>query len=316
MARVAVRVADSQVQGLIQHFGLCHLVMEAVTLSMKRRLAPQHPLRVLLVPHVENTLIANEICRVSLTNPGGIVDRLQAPTLPESMKLCTDAVRGFNLMTSAPREDHAARGVDDREALPVYPHRDDQERVWDALAPFIDAYVRLYYRSAADVTDDEELQAFVAELTAEEGGRLADFGAIDTVDRLVALFTRIVFRASAFHATINYSLYDFTYAPNGPTSAFGPGPVGVGDSELGLRQMLPPWNIAYEVIDIYWPLQLRLNQLGVYDGAFSDDRVAPLVSALQTRLSKVDEVISECNTHRLMPYVFSQPHLITASIHV
>ncbi|MCB9663242.1 MAG: hypothetical protein H6732_03950 [Alphaproteobacteria bacterium] len=317
MARLVVRVGDSQVQGLMVHFGLCHLVMEAITLAMKRQLATRHPLRALITPHVENTLIANEICRSSLTNPGGIVDRLQAPVLPEAMGLCVKAVADFRLMASSPAEDCAARGVGDVDALPVYPHRDDQLAVWDALEPFVDAYVRLYYTRDEDVAGDAELQAFVAELGAEEGGRLQGIGDILTVDRLVALMARIVFRASAFHASINYALYDFSYAGSGPTSAFGRGPRGgAEDDDLAFREMLAPWDIAYEVVSIYYTLQLRLNRLGDYGDAFSDPAVAPLVEALQERLAAVDALVDERNTRRLLPYVFSRPEQITASIHV
>lgn len=315
MARTAVAVGDSQIQGLMVHFGACHIVMEAVALAMKRQLSERHPLHALLAKHTENTLIANEICKQSLTNPGGIVDRLQAQELSQSMALCVQAIAEFRLMESSPAEDCARRGVDDVGALPVYPHRDDQLAVWEAVERWVDAYVRLYYGSDADVAGDAELQAFVAELGADEGGRLQGIGTIATVERLVHLMARIVFRASAFHATINYTLYDFTYAPNGPTSAFGEGPTGQDDEAAWLR-MLPPWDIAYEVIQIYWSLQLRLNRLGEYKGAFHDPRVEPLRAAFAEELAGLDAEIDLRNQDRPWEYVFSKPELITESIHV
>src|SRR5690606_902512 len=66
MARAALMVAESQQGGLVVHFGLCHLVLESVVLSARRELAEQHPLRILLEPHFENTLIANEITKSTL----------------------------------------------------------------------------------------------------------------------------------------------------------------------------------------------------------------------------------------------------------
>lgn len=315
MAKAVVAVADSQVQGLMTHFGACHLVMEAVAIAMKRQLAPQHPLRLLLTKHTENTLLANDYCKTSLTNPGGVVDRLQAQVLSDSMRLCQQAVSRFRLMASSPLEDGARRGVLDTRALPIYPHRDDQILVWRAVEKWIDSYVRLYYGSDAEVERDVELQGFVAELGADDGGRLQDIGPVVTVSRLVDLMARVVFRASAFHATINYSLYDFTYAPNGPTSAFGPGPEG-GDGEPDLLKMLPPWNIAYEVIQIYWALQTRLNRLGLYEHSFSDDRLLPALEAFRAALSEIDARIDRTNASRPWPYVFSKPALITESIHV
>jgi arachidonate 15-lipoxygenase len=187
--------------------------------------------------------------------------------------------------------------------------------VWKALEKWIAAYVRLYYESDASVSNDVELQGFVAELGAENGGRLQHIGPILTVSRLIDLMARIVFRASAFHATINYSLYDYTYAPNGPTSAFGPGATG-DDKESDLMRMLPPWNIAYEVIQIYWALQLRLNRLGVYDKSFTDDRLEPALEAFRAALSDIDARIDNRNASRPWPYVYSKPELITESIHV
>lgn len=315
MAKAVVAVADSQIQGLMTHFGACHLVMEAVAIAMKRQLAHQHPLRLLLTKHTENTLLANDYCKTSLTNPGGVVDRLQAQTLADSMRLCQQAVSSFRLMASSPLEDCTRRGVLDTRALPIYPHRDDQILVWRAVEKWIDAYVRLYYESDAAVVHDAELQGFVAELGADDGGRLKDIGPVVTVSRLVDLMARIVFRASAFHATINYSLYDFTYAPNGPTSAFGPGPEG-NDGEADLLKMLPPWNIAYEVIQIYWALQARLNRLGLYQNSFSDNRLLPALEAFRAALSEIDARIDRSNASRPWPYVFSKPALITESIHV
>ncbi len=315
MAKAVVAVGESQIQGLMTHFGLCHLVMEAVAIAMKRQFSKIHPLRLLLTKHTENTLLANDYCKTSLTNPGGVVDRLQAPVLDQSMKLCAGAVASFRLMASSPIEDCGRRGVLDTKALPVYPHRDDQILVWQATEKWIAAYVRLYYESDASVSNDVELQGFVAELGAENGGRLKDIGPILTVSRLIDLMARIVFRASAFHATINYSLYDYTYAPNGPTSAFGPGPTG-DDNEADLMRMLPPWNIAYEVIQIYWALQLRLNRLGVYDKSFTDDRLEPALEAFRAALSDIDARIDNRNASRPWPYVYSKPELITESIHV
>ena len=102
--------------------------------------------------------------------------------------------------------------------------------------------------------------------------------------------------------------------PQGRPGTSGSG--GAEDDDLAFREMLAPWDIAYEVVSIYYTLQLRLNRLGDYGDAFSDPAVAPLVEALQERLAAVDALVDERNTRRLLPYVFSRPEQITASIHV
>lgn len=315
MAKVALTAADSQLTGLVGHFGLCHVVMEAVTLANKRNLASNHPLRLLLDAHTENTLIVNEITRNSLTPVGGTIDRMMGQTLEDSLDLTARSVRAFRLMESAPHEDYARRGVDDTAALPVYPYRDDQLLLWQALEPWIEAYVRLYYSTDADVFLDEELQAFVAELEHEHLGGLAGIGHIETIERLVHLMSRIVFRATAFHAAINYALYDFGYAPLQPQAQFAPGPSG-DDTEADFLAMLPPFDVAYEVIEAFHPLSVRINQLGHYGKAFIDPRVEGLVETLQEELGRIEAEIERRNTTRFAPYPYCLPSRVSNSIHV
>ena len=316
MARTAVMVAESQQGGLVVHFGLCHLVLESVVLSARRQLAKQHPLRVLLEPHFENTLIANEITKSTLVNPGGVIDRLQAPVLDTSLEICLKGIADFRLSESAPFEDFARRGVDSLDGLPDYPFRDDSLLVWQEMSAWVDAYVRLYYKSAEDVAGDTELAAFVREMGAPDGGRLQGLAPPATVEEVVALMARIIFRASAYHASINYPLYDFCFAPSGPTAGYGPGPTGTSaDSAEAPRQMIPPEDLAYESVAIYWPLTVKLNRLGQYP-AFGDPAVAPLLEALQARLRTVDETIRQRDASRPISYLYYAPTEATQSIHV
>jgi len=127
--------------------------------------------------------------------------------------------------------------------------------------------------------------------------------------------TPIVFRASAFHAAINYALYDFSYAALGPTSAFGPGPKG-DDDEAAWLAMFPPYDIAYDVIELYFPLTLRLNRLGAYGKGLDDPALAPLLERYQARLEAIEAEIDRRNAHRFLPYTYGKPSLVTQSIHV
>lgn len=79
---------------------------------------------------------------------------------------------------------------------------------------------------------------------------------------------------------------------------------------------IAPTDIALEVIAIYYPLQLRLNRLGDYGGAFSDKRVKRVLEAFQGRLREIDALIEARNAGRLLPYGYSMPSLIPNSIHV
>ncbi len=316
MARTALMGAESNQGGLVVHFGLCHLALESVVLSARRQLAKEHPVRVLLEPHFQYTLIANEITKSSLVNPGGIIDRLQSPPLDVSLEVCLKGLAEFHLSESAPPKDFARRGVDDLEGLPEYPFRDDSLQVWPVMRDWVEAYLRLYYKQDEDVRNDPEFAGFVREMGADDGGRLQGLSAVNTIAELVDLVAQIIFRASSYHASINYSLYDFCFAASGPTSVYGPGPFGTAeDTEGALREMLPPEDLAYESVAIYWPLTAKLNRLGEYE-AFEDPRVAPLLQTLQSRLAEVDRSIRQADAARPLSYLYYAPSEATQSIHV
>ncbi|MEZ4233602.1 MAG: lipoxygenase family protein [Polyangiaceae bacterium] len=316
MARTALMGAESNQGGLVVHFGLCHLALESVVLSARRQLAERHPVRQLLEPHFQYTLIANEITKTTLVNPGGIIDRLQSPPLDVSLEVCLKGLSEFRLSESAPPKDFRRRGVDDLEGLPEYPFRDDSMLVWPVMRDWVESYLRLYYRQDQDVSRDTEFAAFVREMGARDGGRLQGLSAVTSVAELVDLVAQIIFRASSYHASINYPLYDFCFAPSGPTSVYGPGPFGgEADTEAALREMYPPEDLAYESVAIYWPLTAKLNRLGEYP-AFADPAVAPLLQTLQTRLADVDRRIRQADASRPLSYLYYAPSEATQSIHV
>jgi len=316
MAKTALLAADSQLTGLVGHFGLCHLVMEAVVLSMKRNLAEPHPLRKLLDAHTQDTLIVNDITRSSLTPVNGTIDRMMAQPREASLHMVATAVRNFRLLESAPPQDFARRGVDDTEALPVYPWRDDQLLLWEATEAWIRTYVETYYRSDDEVSLDEELQAFTVELEGNELGGMQGIGRVTTRDEVVDLVARIVFRATVFHAGINYSLYDTGYAPFQPQAQFGPGPTGDDDTHEAWMRMMPPYDIAYEVVEAFYPLHVRINTLGDYGSYLTDPAVADALAAYQSALRDIEATIETRNAERAFPYCQSLPSRISNSIHV
>ncbi|TNE88225.1 MAG: hypothetical protein EP330_15500 [Deltaproteobacteria bacterium] len=314
MAKLSHACADSQVAGLQGHFGLCHVVVESIAIAARCCLASMHPLRLLLDAHTENTLIVNEITKNSLTPPGGAVDRSMSMRREDSLALTLEAVEAFRIMDSAPHEDFARRGVDDVATLPEYPYRDDQLLLWDAIATWVEAYVHAYYADDAAVTGDEELQAFVAELQAPDQGGLHGIGDIATRDRLVHLLQRLVFRCSAYHAAINYALYDQGYAPLEPCAQFGPGPTG-NDSEDDYLRMLTPYAMAYETIEAFYPLQVRINRLGEYP-YIRDEAVHDALLSYRSKLVAIESEIEVRNGGRLMPYTVCLPSRVSNSVHV
>jgi len=320
LARTAANVADENLQGVLVHLGWCHMVIQRFILASYRQLSEDHPLSVLLAPHFETTLAVNEVARKSVVNPGGVQDRLLAPTIEAQTSILDRSVATLDLASLDPTIDYARRGVGDPETLPMYPFRDDALPIWAAMRRFVERYVRLYYASDADVIADGELAAFVREVGAADGGRLPAMVAgvaPKTVSDVIDLISRVLFRATAYHATINNSNYDWAaYVPSMPTAGGSALPPRSSASEADLPAMLPPSEIGWETITAtYQVANLHINWLGKYDpGHFVDARVAPLVADFQRDLATIEDDTSARNGSRPLPYTFLLPSRITNSI--
>lgn len=321
LARTAVQAMDESHQGALTHVGWCHMIIQRVIFAAHRQLAPVHPIAVLLAPHLENTLAVNQYARQNVLSVNGSQDRLLAPTIEDQIKLMAKSVDAIDLASLDPTIDFARRGVGDAGALPAYPFRDDGLPLWEATRAFIAQYVALYYASDADVATDTELRAFVAEIGAADGGRLPNLVAgvrVATVDDVVQLLSRVVYRATTYHAAINDSSYDWvSVAPNMPSAAFGPIPAaGAPIGADAFASMLPPIPIAFEVISsTYNVAELGTNRIGQYPaGTFVDPRVGPLVAQFQARLRDIEKDTNARNAQRPLPYEFLIPSRVTASI--
>lgn len=322
MARLAVQVADANVEESFQHLGRAHFLIEAFALAAERQLSVRHPLYVVLSPHFHGTLAINDAAREKLVVPGGQLDQLLAPSLEGSLALVRKGLATFDLSTGGFADDIHARGLDDMSALPEHPFRDDGLRIDTAIRLFVREYVELAYDADAMVAGDPELRAFVEELRSNQGGRLSGVPArIETIPALANLISFVLFTTSAHHAALNYTQADFMgWAPNMPTAAFSPPPRGVelDDPSAAWSAALPPHGLASAQLEFMWQQsQIRDDRLGHYPaGHFADPRVAPLLERFQETLASADAVIAEQDTSRFLPYPYLRPSLLTASIHI
>lgn len=318
MARVVVQVADANYEESFQHLGRAHFLIEAFALAMERQLSTRHPLHVLLSPHFHGTLAINDAARDKLVVPGGQLDELLAPSLEGSLTLVRRGLSSFDLASQTFAKDIALRGLD---ALPEHPFREDGALIDAAIGTFVRDYLAVSYESDGAVARDPELRAFVAELRAQDGGRLAGVPEkIETLVQLGELVSFVMFTTSAHHAALNYTQADFMgWTPNMPTAAFAPPPTGpIADRDAAWSAVLPAHGLAAAQLEFMWQQsQIRDDRLGEYPpGHFEDGRVTAILDRFREALASADAVIAERDRTRFLPYPYLRPSLLTASIHI
>ena len=349
IAKNVVQVADGNIHQAVSHMAHTHLVLEPVVVAALRTLASCHPVAVLLQPHFAGTLEVNDMAQAQLLAPGGGVDTVMAGSIEASRALIVKARQEFVFADAMLPRALRLRGVDDVEALPDFPYRDDALLLWDATRTWVGSYLRLYYTSDQAVLGDAELQRFVAEVGAADGGGLKGFGEggrIATVEALVDTLTLVIFTASAQHAAVNFPQYPvMSYVPNMPLAAYQPAPSHKdGLTAQDLLAMLPPLDLAHMQLSLGYLLgSVNQTRLGIYsdlqttapagpgsrvgglvenvlDGVlhrqhFVDARVGEPLGAFQGTLSAIERTIEDRNTLR-PAYTYLLPSRVPASINM
>lgn len=326
VAKLHVQVADGNYHELISHLGQTHLVIEAFAMATPRQLAPEHPVNVLLTPHLQGTLAINNAAEADLIAPGGPVDNLLAGTIASSTQLAVDSVLSYSVNQQFLPVALARRGVADPDTLPSYPYRDDAMLLWGATHTWVSRYLAIYYTSDADLQGDYELQSWIAELSSPSGCALKDIGedgAIRTVAYLADLLTHVIFTASAQHAAVNFpQRFVMGFTPALPLAAYAPAPsvtTGLPSSEIfhhlpPLQQALLQLNVMTLLGGVYY------SRLGDYDRNipgtyFTDARVREPLEAFQRALLETETIIGKRNLQRI-PYVVLLPSEIPQSINI
>jgi arachidonate 15-lipoxygenase len=319
MAKTWFQAADSAYHGMVEHATLCHIVIGGLGVCAYRTLAPNHPIRCLLRPHLDLTLAIDEATR-GLFEAGGRAPTLQGFDLHGGIALAQRALQQFDWWARTPPREFSDRGVLESSVLPEYPYRDDILPYWDALLTFVDHALSMHYVSDDDVASDPELQAFLDELRSDDCMGIASIGVVEDRETLIQFLASVLWRASPYHAVINYGVWPFMgFAAGGPTASYAPAPKGGTTYDaVDHLLMLPPLDQVLRQIADVWPVgHTRLNRLGQYaPGALGDPRAEEAVAGLQMALERLERQIHERNRSRLVPYELLLPSLVTASIHI
>lgn len=311
MAKLTVQIADGNLHESVLHLGRTHLVMEALTLASRRNLAPQHPLMVLLAPHLEGTLTINDQAAHNLIAVGGIVPTLFAPTRDALIGLIRDDLKTYNVLDSKP--------VYDRNSLLEHPFMQDAHWIYNAIENFVRSYVGLYYGTDETVVTDSELQQMWTELGSTDGGRL-NVPAMDSVETLIEHLSALIWIGSGQHSALNFAQFPFMgFVPNMPGSGYAPAPtLDTPQEEVELFNMYPPLDRGWLHFDTVFQLSnVQANTLGHYPrGHFVDPRALEVVGQFKRELTTASGIIKGQNENRLLTYPFLIPEHIPASIHI
>jgi len=324
MAKTIVQIADANYHELISHLGRTHLVVEPFVIATHRQLAPNHPLNLLLVPHFEGTLNINDLAQKTLIQAGGSVDQLLAGTIGASRALSVQGVQTFGFNGQMLPDTFKKRGVADKTLLPDYPYRDDGLLIWQAIETWVTNYLSIYYHDDTDVAGDTELQAWVEELLAKDGGCLTDFGQdgeIKTLSYLIQAVTLIIFTGSAQHAAVNFTQASLmSFVPPMPMAGYTPAPTTKDSAtKQDYFNLLPPITQAQGQLTLTYLLgTVYYTKLGDYTDLI-DPRIQTALTNFRDQLKAIEgkiKAINEDRDRRYEPYTYLLPSLIPQSINI
>ncbi|MBY0512807.1 MAG: hypothetical protein K2P78_02730 [Gemmataceae bacterium] len=319
IAKTVVEIDDGNYHEAVTHLGHTHLTIEPFAVAAHRRLAANHPLKVLLNPHFDGTLAINHLARTKLISPDGVVARLLGGSIDAVLGLSARGVQSQLFRDRMPPHELRNRGVADADTLPHYPYRDDALLHWEAIREWVASYLRCFYRSDAEVAADPEVAGWLTEVAAKDGGRINGVAPARTFGELVDVTSLVIFTASTQHAAVNFPQYDvMSYVPAMPLAGYAPAPTAkTGATEADYLAQLPPrdqailqMNTGYMLGDVHYT---KLGQYG--DDYFGEPRVDELAGRFADRMVAVEKTIVGRNQTR-RPYPFLVPSGVPQSINI
>lgn len=337
-AKLHVECADNQVHQFVHHLGLAHLAMEPLAiatynafhgaqraLAAERGSGGEHPIGKMLAPHFHDTIAINFLARRTLVRTDAaqaFTDRTFAPGTAQGLQMACSAWRRFDFFKNSFPEDLAARGFDEvgSDRVEGFFYRDDGFAIWRAIEAYARDVVTKVYADDAAVAADPVLQVWARECSAPDRGAMPGFpGAFHSRELLIRALTALIFRASAYHAAINYPQLDYlSYVPNRAPALFLPMPEGEGDiaPEHIFKAMpsvpLSHFKIAFSYL-LVTPPDLTLTNMTALAGDYPE-----IHARFQARLGRISETIRARNEALVRegkpPYPYLLPERIPTSV--
>jgi arachidonate 15-lipoxygenase len=331
VARSYAQAASYQLTQCVYHLTLHHLIEEAFAVTTMRQIPQCHPLWPLLGHHFAGLMPINTGTLTQFFGEATERFLLVGREASERMVNARYARWRFRQLDFA--ADLKRRGVDDRELLPYYPHRDDLMLYWDLLRDYTYEYLALYYGDPRDpacdadrnVAEDFELQAWAAELSRRDGGagNVPGFpGRITRFSTLHDIVHLLIFTAGPHHASLNFSQLDYaTWVPNMPAATYLLPPAAGADRST-LLNLMPPASESIGQMTMSHQAQYYMGQLLDYSGYFCgcwNEPARNLVARYRRELTgPVSHTLRVRNRRRLedgsLPYPYVLPVNVPNSI--
>lgn len=314
-ARRVVGVADVNTAEICVHLARAHCMTTPFAIALRRTLAPSHPLRVFLQPHLRFNLFVDRMAWLQgVRSTEGILIR----SLAGSARWSQDVARSVYFNHSF-REQHFERDLCSRglDAHPVdYPYRDDGRLLWAAIRRLCERYVHRTYADDASVAGDAALGAFVADVTAPRGGNVRGLLAgerLDTRDELTEVLTQVVFVAGPLHALAHYASAAQLQAPEENPAFLVDNPLSAADdhAEPGALGAMHQYTRVTGT-------NCQYDTLGDFSrhpfGQLEDCRA--MIAEFQAALRDAEEEIAARNLRRYAPFIHFLPSRISNGITV
>ncbi|KAJ1278352.1 hypothetical protein BS78_04G073100 [Paspalum vaginatum] len=323
LAKAHVLSHDTGYHQLVSHWLRTHCCVEPYIIAANRQLSRLHPVYRLLHPHFRYTMEINSLARESLINADGIIEQSFWPGKYSTEISAVAYGATWQFDTEALPNDLVKRGLavrgDDGElelVIKDYPYANDGLMVWGSIRQWATDYLKVYYKSDADVAADAELQAFWDEVRNVGHADKKDepwWPVLDTFDSLVETLTTIMWVTSGHHAAVNFGQYHFGgYFPNRPTIIRKGMPVeGNDDDEMRkflaqpehtLLEMLPTQTQAISImatLDILSSHSPDEEYLGEYaePSWLAEPMVKAAFEKFAGRMKEIEGYVDECNNN-------------------
>ncbi len=326
IAKSSAWVAHNCYHEMLTHLAYTHLILEPIAVATRRHIHKNHPLHDLINAHMEGTMPINFLAITKLIQPGEAVDRLVASETNSNYELIGKYRRAFDFTQNYFPTRTEAYGIHDTKALPVHHYRDDAAPIWNAISNWVASYVTYYYADDQTVRSDTELQAWAAEIRAQDGGMMKGFGndgSFQDRDTLIKTLTMIIFTAGPQHAAVNFAQKsDLSFVPGGLMAGYRPAPGKVkGEviekmSEQDYLDFLPPLDVALRQTQSTTFLgTVYHTKLGQYGNLFTDAPITAAMETFQRELAKIEQNIKGKNSSRV-PYEHLLPSKIPQSTNI